>query len=74
MPGGPDSISTPNASAQHEVEDGLDEAHDGHAREMAGEESAAAHRRQRESVEEAVLDVAGEVGAGVHGREQARPG
>ena len=54
----------------HEVEDGLDEAHDGHACEVAGEERAAAHRRQRQTVEEAVLDVASEVRARVHRREE----
>ena len=53
-----------------EIEDGLDEAHDDHAGEVAGEEGAAAHRRQGEPVEEAVLDVPREIRPRVHRREQ----
>ena len=45
-PATPDAISTPNSSAQPEIEDRLHEAHDDHAGEMAGEQGAAAHRGQ----------------------------
>ena len=49
---------------------GLDRRHRHHPAELAGEEGDAAHRREREAVQEPRLDVAREVGAGVHGREE----
>ena len=48
----------------------LDEAEDDDAAELAAMQRGAAHRRQREPVQEARLDVACEVGARVHGREE----
>ena len=56
-----------------DVEDGLDEAVQDHAAELAGEQDGAAHRRQLQAVEEPDLHVARELGPCVHGRE-ARPG
>ena len=47
-----------------------DDAHEQRAAELAGEQRRAGHRRQREAVEEAVLDVAREVLAAVERGEQ----
>ncbi len=44
------------------------------ADEQPGDQRHASQRRQREPVEEAALDVLGEVGAGVDQREHRRPG
>ena len=62
----------PNADRQAdgEVDERLGQARDDDAAELAGQQRDRAHRRQREPVEEAGLDVAREVGAGVHRREQ----
>ena len=56
--------------ADGDVERRLDETEHDDAAELARDQRDAAHRGQREPVQEAGLDVAGEVGAGVHGREE----
>ena len=53
-----------------QVERRLDQRERDHAGELAEQERGAAHRRQREAVEEAGLDVAREVRAGVRRREE----
>ena len=56
--------------ADDQVGDRLQQAEQDGAGEQAAEQGRAAQRGQRQAVEEAGLDVAGEVGAGVHHREQ----
>ena len=56
--------------ADGEVDRRLDEAERDDPAELAGQQRDAAHRRQRQPVQEAGLDVAGEIGARVHGREE----
>ena len=57
-----------------EVDGRLDQADHDQPAELAGDQRGAAHRGQREPVEEAVLDVLGERLARVHRREEGRPG
>src|SRR5918995_687398 len=56
--------------ADKDVEAGLDEAEDDRAGEQPRDQGDAAHRRQREPVQEARLDVPSKIRAGVHGREE----
>ena len=56
--------------ADAEVDDRLDQPHRDRPGEVPGEERGAAQGRQRQAVEEARLDVAGEVGAGVRDGEE----
>ena len=56
--------------ADDEVQHGADDAHEERAAELAGEQRRAGHRRHREAVEEAALDVAREVLAAVERGEQ----
>ena len=53
-----------------EVEAGLEEAHRHDSGQVADDQRRAAHRGQRQPVQEARLDVAGQVGARVHRREE----
>ena len=69
-PAGPDGEFGAGDQADAEVDDRLHQAEHDHAAELAAEQRDPAHRRQREPVQEAGLDVAREVGAGVHRREQ----
>src|SRR5205809_2226114 len=57
--------------ADAQIDDRLHDAQRHDPAELSGEQGDAAHRRQRETVEEPGLDVAGKIGAGVHRREES---
>jgi hypothetical protein len=57
-------------AAHRQVDDRLQEPERHHAAELPREHGDPAHGRQREPVQEPGLDVAREICAGVHGREQ----
>ena len=56
--------------ADRQVDQRRDQRHDHHAREVPEQQRGALHRRQREPVQEAGLDVARDRAAGVDRREQ----
>src|SRR5688500_1276778 len=56
--------------ADCDIERGLDQTENGHARELADDQGYTPHRGQREPVQEARLDVLREIGSRVHGREE----
>src|SRR5215212_494196 len=56
--------------ADGEIDERLRDRQHDDAAELASKQRDPAHRRQREAAQEPGLDVAREVGAGVHGREQ----
>src|SRR3954463_9648822 len=69
-PGTPRRDPPADDQADRQVDRRLHEREHDHAAELAREERRPAHRRQREPVEKAGLNVAREVGAGVHRREE----